>query len=205
MLNPTHESPKRMTHWQETWSTSAHVRIEHAFEDEALLSIAQAVPQLTYTMEQSTPPKHTHQYWKSMIDQHWDPFQPFTTLWTWLNGEGLEWFEAVTQRQLESPQPKSLSAIRYTSGCFLHPTPCDAVSKKILFVLGLSTVSGAHEQGGHIRFKTRDDTLVHTHPIQYNTLDIFDLSVLTHQPEVTKFTGKQHQYAVFGWLHARDL
>ena len=119
MLHPFYSEGDGLKAVQALWNDHGNVRLEHAFDADIIASIYETLPTLDFQLAHQVAEDFSFQFYKTIIDRHWDPFQPYTTLWTWLNGEGLDWLEDITGLQLAPPSPKSVSAALYTKGCYL--------------------------------------------------------------------------------------
>ena len=203
MLRDCHTTPETLLRLRALWNESSNIRIEEAFESDVLVPLVEALPQQSFQRSESKDPLHPHSYFKSVLDQHWDPFQPFTTLWAWLNGEGLDWVESLTGQSLTPPSPKSASIELYSQGCFhsqfMHLESPHAIG----FVMGLSSSTWAEHHGGHLLFYDRSHHPFLRRAPQYNTLDLFEVCNNDSHREIPLLALDIQRYTVSGWLNVQ--
>ena len=187
------------------WKSHRNVRIEHAFEADIIDSIYQSLPTLDFQLaHQVSADSFSYQFYKTIIHQHWDPFQPYATLWTWLNGEGLDWLESLTEQPLAPPSPKAVSAALYTKGCYLEPHNDSGQDRAIAFVIGFTPQTWPPHQGGHLQFLDEHGALAEQRAPGYNTLDIFDVRDQNHCHEIPLLTEHVQRYTISGWFSRRN-
>ena len=203
MLHPYYAEGVGFEAVQKMWDTHKNVRLEHAFEAELIDSIYETLPTLPFTLTHQVADDFSYQYYKTIIDRQWDPFQPSATLWTWLNGEGLDWLEAITGLELAPPGPKTVSAALYTKGCYLEPHNDSGHHRNIAFVIGFTPHQWAVEHGGHLQFLDEDGVITERRAPGYNTFDFFDVSDNANCHEIPMLLQHVQRYSISGWFSMR--
>ena len=190
---------------QNLWESHRNVRLDNAFEPDLIDSIYETLPTLSYQLTHQVSPGFSFQYYKTIIDRHWDPFQPYATLWTWLNGEGLDWLEALTGLQLAPPSPKNVSVALYTKGCYLEPHNDTGHERAIAFVIGFTPQEWDAEQGGHLHFLDSNRTVTESRAPGYNSLDFFDVRNEGQCHEIPMLTQHVQRYTISGWFSTPNV